>query len=135
MSIELKTYKLREFGKALARIGSVKLAERKAALAASTITKLAHATFKKSQNAYGDDWELGVDGERVTLRRSGALAQLLVYRSEGVRLRCALGLLNYAPYQIFYRNVFPRQGSVLPRAYSDALARILVDEVKRVLRQ
>lgn len=91
-----------------------------ATASASTITSLARATFEAGENAYGDTWEPGADGRRVTLRKSGRMAAGVSYVAIGARLRARLGP-KYAKYQVGKRPIFPRGGASLPNAYVAAL--------------
>jgi len=95
------------------------IGQKVAAQSASTITALARGTYHAGQNAYGDAWDPGADGERVTLHRSGRLGQFS-YVAIGTRLRAALGP-KYARYQVGRRPIFPRNGARLPVAYVGAL--------------
>ena len=89
-----------------------------ATASASTITDLARGTFNASENAYGDAWAPGADGQKVDLRKSGALAGGVSYVASGTRLRARLGP-SYAKYQIGKRPIFPR--GKLPISYVEAI--------------
>lgn len=89
-----------------------------ATASASTITGLARGTFNASENAYGDAWAPGEDGQKVDLRSSGALAAGVAFVATGTRLRAQLGP-SYAKYQVGKRPIFPR--GKLPIAYVDAI--------------
>jgi len=97
------------------------LAHEVASASASTITELARRTFNASQNAYGDAWDVGAEGQRVTMRKSGRAAAGLAYVATGTRLRSKLGP-HYMRYQVGKRNIFPRAGAKLPALYVEALA-------------
>jgi hypothetical protein len=116
--------KLRE----LPRVVAIKVAE----AAAPVLTDLVHQTFGASENAYGDDWAPGADGQKVTLRRSGELAGGLSYVAIGTKLRLRLGA-KHAKYQVGKRPVTPRQGAELPVEYSRALARETEDVCRKEL--
>ncbi len=107
--------KIRGLEKSLAELPRV-LAMKVAAASASAITSMARATFKAGENAYGDPWEPGADGERVDLEKSGRLAAGVAYVAIGTRLRAQLGP-KYARYQVGKRPIFPRSGAKLPIAY------------------
>ena len=104
---------------------------RVATASAEAITGLAHATFARGANAYGDPWEPGKDGERVTLRKSGRLAQF-AYVSTGTLLRTRLGP-PYAKYQVGKRPILPRNGARMPVSYAAAIHKrataIIADEL------
>jgi len=111
--------KLRELERGLRDLPRT-LAIKVAARSASAITDLARATFAAGENAYGDPWESGAHGERVSLHRSGKLAAGVAYIAIGTKLRAKLGP-SYAKYQIGKRPVFPRAGAHLPIAYVGTL--------------
>ncbi len=91
-----------------------------ATASAGVITSLARATFKAGENAYGDAWEPGADGEPVDLEKSGRLAAGVTYVAIGTRLRAQLGP-KYARYQVGKRPIFPRGGARLPVSYVAAI--------------
>lgn len=136
MSLRGDVGKLRSLEKSLRDLPST-IAFRVAEASAATITRLARGTFEAGQNAYGDDWELGKEGEPVRLRRSGRLAGDVEYVATGTKLRARLGP-KYAIYQVGRRPVFPRNGARLPRAYVEALkaktAEIIESELKGATR-
>lgn len=92
------------------------LAQSVAKVVAPTITALGRATFSAGQNPYGDTWAHGSEGQRITLRRSGALLSNIRYVAIGTKVRVALGV-KYAKYQIGKRLVFPRYDGSLPVEY------------------
>ena len=91
-----------------------------AAAAAPALTAAARATFDAGEDAYGNAWKPGVDGQRITLKKSGGLASGVYYVATGTKLRIKFAA-NYAKYQLGKRPVFPTQGSPLPTAYVKAL--------------
>lgn len=122
MSLRGNTSSLKAYAqklRALPRVVALKVTTS----AAPALTKLGRATFDASQDAYGVPWAPGVDGQKITLRKSGALAKFLAYVGIGTKLRVALGV-PYAKYQIGKRPVFPAQGKALPTAYVTELASI-----------
>lgn len=122
---------LAKFSQSLRRLPRV-VAQKVAANAAAEITRLAHATFNASEDAYGVPWSPGADGQRVTLRKSGRFARYVRYVAIGTKLRAALGV-PYARYQIGRRPVFPRQGQALPTAYVRALSEVADKTVRTEL--
>jgi hypothetical protein len=96
-----------------------------AAEAAPVLTGLAKQTFDASENAYGLNWEPGAKGQKVTLKKSGALFGQIRYVAIGTKLRVALGV-PYAKYQVGKRPVFPTQAGRLPDSYIQALQRLAV---------
>lgn len=119
---------LSQFANDLRRLPRV-VALRVAEEAAPVLTKLAASTFDASENPYGLNWKPGAEGQRVTLRKTGALARFIKYVAIGTKLRVALGV-PYAKYQIGKRPVFPRQDGDLPTAYVQALQRTAVRIVR-----
>ncbi len=116
----MNTASLSKFSKALNELPRV-LAQKVAAAAAPDLTTAAQATFDAGADAYGDTWAPGVDGQKITLRKTGALASTVRYVPIGTKLRLALGV-RYAKYQVGRRPVTPRQGAPLPVEYTKRLA-------------
>jgi hypothetical protein len=110
------------------------LAARVARAAAQQLTELGRATFRNSQNAYGDPWAPGAEGQTVTLRKSGALAGTISYVATGTRLRAHLGP-RYAKYQVGKRPVFPRFGATLPQTYSSAIHARAAAEIAAAMKE
>lgn len=119
---------LQKFSADLRRLPRV-VAQKITAAAAPVMTSLARETFNAGEDAYGNTWAPGEDGQRVTLHKSGSLESKVVYVAIGTLLRVALGV-PYAKYQIGKRPVFPRAGAALPTTYTRALERVAVDVVR-----
>jgi hypothetical protein len=98
------------------------LAQRVAAAAAPAISTVAKSSFARGEDPHGVPWVPGADGQKVTLRRTGALERFVHYVAIGTKLRVVLGV-PYAKYQIGRRPVFPKQGGALPKPYAAALER------------
>jgi hypothetical protein len=124
---------LNKFQQDLRRLPTV-VAQKVAAAAAPVLTQLTQATFNSSEDAYGNSWAPGSEGQKITLKKSGSLFSKIHYVAIGTKLRVALGV-KYAKYQVGRRPVTPRQGSPLPVAYSEALARAAVAVCKAELGQ
>jgi hypothetical protein len=107
------------------------LALRVAVKAAPVLSQFARESFDSNTDPYGVPWAPGVDGDTVSLRKTGALEKYVVYVPIGTKLRVALGV-PYAKYQIGKRPVYPR-GGLLPAKYSAALERVTRDEVQAAL--
>jgi len=116
----VNTSSLTKFAQNLRRLPRV-LAQRVADRGAPAISSLARGSFDAGQTPYGIPWAPGAQGQRVTLRKTGALERFLRYVAIGTKLRVALGT-SYAKYQIGKRPVFPGAGG-LPPGYVDALRR------------
>lgn len=124
---------LSEFANDLRRVPRV-VAIRVCEEAAPALTQLSRETFDAGADAYGKSWPEGKKGQRVTLRKTGALESFLRYVAIGTKLRVALGT-SYAKYQIGKRPVYPRQGGDLPAAYVSALQRTAVRVVREELKR
>lgn len=111
---------LKDFARRLRTLPTV-VAHKVAQAAAPILTEAAQSTFASGETPYGVGWAPGVDGKRVTLRKSGALARGIRYVAIGTRLRLAL-TTSYAKYQVGRRQVTPGQGAALPGDYAAALA-------------
>lgn len=85
----------------------VELGTKVAASVAPKIDELARRTFNASENAYGDPWEPGAQGQTVTLRKTGRLAEGVRYVAIGTTMRAKLGP-GYAKWQVGKRPIFPR---------------------------
>ena len=122
--------KLRRLEASLRELPRV-VAQKVATASAGVITSLAEGTFNAGENAFGDPWEPGAEGQRITLRRTGALAAGVKYVAIGTRLRAVLGP-KYAKFATGKHNryIFPRVGSSLPASYVAAL-RAKANEVIR----
>jgi hypothetical protein len=123
---------IREFAsklRALPLVVAIKVAED----VAPALTAKAKGSFDRSETPYGVPWEPGVDGQKITLRKTGALESTLRYVAIGTRLRVALGT-SYAKYQIGKRHVFPAQGGELPTEYQEALTTSTQKVAKDALR-
>lgn len=122
--------KIRKLEQAIRALPSTRLAHKVAAASAGVLTDLVRETFRRGENAYGDLWEPGARGQRVTLHKSGLFEKSVGFTSVGTRIR---GLLTarYAKYQVGRRQVFPRKR--LPVAYVDVIgkkaATIIRDEL------
>lgn len=132
MSLRGSFGNLHAFQSALRAIGSGLMANRVAAIAAPKLTALASETTAASSTAEGVPWRPGVDGSKITLRKSGALLGRLAYVAIGPKLRVAL-TARYAKYQIGKRPVFPSQTSGLPASYRKALEESVAEAFGEVL--
>ena len=122
---------LTEFAADLRRLPRT-VAIRIAEAAAPGLTDLAKDSFDGGETPYGVSWPPGEQGQRVTLRKTGALERYIKYVAIGTRLRVSLGV-KYAKYQIGKRPVFPRAGGELPPSYIETLQRVAVRIVKESL--
>ena len=100
-----------------------------AARAAPVITEFAKESFANSEDPYGVPWQPSVDGDTVTLQKTGRLRDKIHYVAHGTILRVKLSV-DHAKYQIGKRPVYPRQGGLLPKKYTDALDKIVEEEIE-----
>lgn len=124
MSLRGSPETLSRFASDLRRLPAV-VAQKVAAAAAPQLTELVGESFDAGEDPYGNAWIEGADGQRVTLRKSGALAKGLQYVAIGTKLRMRLPVA-YAKYQVGRRPVAPAQTKELPESYSRAIARTTV---------
>ena len=124
---------LAEFAARLRKLPTV-LAIEVAKAAAPVMTDLVHQTFEASEDAFGGSWKIRSDGNRATLKKSGALAKTVKYVAVGTKIRLALGV-SYARYLIGSRPIAPKQGEGLPVAYTQALSQVVADVCRRELGQ
>jgi hypothetical protein len=110
----------------LPKVVALKVAEE----AAPELSKTAAQTFDAGADPYGFTWRPGVDGQKITLHKSGDLRRFVKYVAIGTRLRIALGV-RYAKYQIGKRLVFPRHVGGLPDPYVQTLQRVAARVVRR----
>ncbi len=124
---------LQNFSKKIGELSKV-VAIKIAAASADALTEVARASFDAGQDPYGNAWEPGDKGERVTLKKSGGTERGLYYVAIGTKLRARFAVA-YAKYQVGRRRVLPTQGDVLPQPYIDALskaaARVIREELGR----
>jgi len=123
--------KLQKLGAKL-RALPVLVAQASAERIAPALTAQARATFDAGETPYGDAWAPGADGQRVTLRQTGALASGVRFVAVGTRVRAVLGA-RYAKYQVGRRRVLPGPGAALPPAWRAAVDAIVRDELDQHL--
>ncbi len=131
MSLSGNIASLTQYAADLRRLPTV-AAQRIATEAAVDLTTRLKATFAAGTDAYGGAWTPGADGKRVTLRKSGGLADGLFFVAIGTRIRMRLGV-PWAKYQIGRRPVAPKQGAALPTDWVLSLKRIAVEVCKAEL--
>lgn len=128
-----KMSSLQDFASDLRRLPTV-AAQKVAAAGADALTPLLQQTFAAGEDAYGNTWAPGANGQRVTLRAGGGLAAGLYFLAIGTRIRMRLGV-SYAKYQVGRRPVAPRAGGALPIAWLRTLQRTAVDVCRAELHQ
>lgn len=91
---------------------------------APVLTALALTSFDSNQSVYGDPRPLGVDGEQLTLERTGATRRTLRFTSSGTIMRCVLGT-KYARFLIGKYSVLPN--GAMPEAWRAALGTVVAE--------
>lgn len=124
---------LTKFAADLRRLPTV-VAHKVAAAAAPELTTLMRETFDAGEDAYGNTWAPGAEGQRITLKKSGGIAGGVFFLAVGTRIRMRLGV-RWAKYQIGKRPIAPRAGGALPVTWSSALQRTAVTVCKAELGQ
>jgi hypothetical protein len=97
--------------------------------AAPALTELTRDAFDAGRSVYGGSRPAGVDGQALSLRKTGDTARLLRFSANGTVVRCVLGP-KYAKYLIGKYDILPN--GALPAAWSAAL-RDLVASTKAAL--
>lgn len=108
------------------------LAARVASKVAPDLTAQTQAAFASGRNVYGDARPAGVNGQPLTLEKSGATRGSLKFVSVGTRVRASLGT-RYARYLIGKYKILPAAGSAMPVAWQDSTAKIARAEIERGL--
>lgn len=89
-----------------------------ASRAAPALTDRTRQSFDAGQTVYGDARPAGVNGQALTLRKTGAASRELKFVAVGTIVRCVLGP-DYAKYLIGKYSVLPN--GAMPAAWSKAL--------------
>jgi hypothetical protein len=92
--------------------------------AAPALTGLTQQAFGSNQTVYGDARPAGVDGQALSLVKSGATRDALRFISIGTVVRCVLPT-RYAKYLIGRYGVMP--SGALPAKWSAKLAQLVKD--------
>jgi hypothetical protein len=106
--------KLRTFKQQL-RDFPVTLAAAVASEAAPAMTGLAQGAYSGGQTVYGDARPQGVDGQRLTLHKTGATEAGLRFVSVGTIVRCVMPN-KYQRYLIRY-GILPNGNAAVPSAW------------------
>lgn len=117
-------HKLSKISAALRKLPMV-AAQKAAARVAPAVTDASRAAFQAGQTVYGDARPLGVDGNLLTLHKTGRLFGSLQYKAIGTIVRCVLGP-PYAKYNIRY-GILPRGGATLPFGWIKMIKGIVSD--------
>lgn len=121
--------KLTRLAKALKEIPT-QVAAKVATAVAPALTDKATAAFDAGVTPYGDAWPLGVDGQTLTLRKTGALERGLRFVAFGTRVRAVLGV-KYAKY--YMGRILPRGGTALPVGWSQSIRATANEEIRAAL--
>lgn len=98
-----------------------------AAKAAPAMTEFAQGSFNSGQTVHDKPRPLGVDGDELTLRKSGALQRQIEFRATGRSIR-TLPLKKYMGVAIGKYGVLPNR-KVLPQKWKAKLAEIAGAEI------
>lgn len=101
----------------------VSLAHAVSKRAAPALTGLTTQAFHSNKTVYGDARPAGVDGNPLSLVKSGRTQRTLEFVANGTIVRCVLGT-NYARYLIGKYGVLPN-GARLPAEWSRKLGEIV----------
>jgi len=99
--------------------------------AAPDLTDLAQGSFDSGRSVYGDARPLGVDGNPLDLRRTGAAEAVIRFVAIGSVVRTPV-FPKYFKYLIAKYGVMPGGNAAIPAAWSDRIGQI-VKETKPVL--
>ncbi len=91
---------------------------------APAITGLAAGAYDTGRTAYDDPRPLGVDGQALSLQRTGLTRGTMRFVSVGTILRCVLGP-KYARYLIGKYGILPGGKSSIPVRWRRSLDEIL----------
>lgn len=92
---------------------------------APALTGLTQAAFDGGRSVYGEARPPGVSGDRLTLRKTGALEADLRFVANGTTIRCVLGP-RYAKYVIRY-GILPN--GAMPVSWSSRLGALVKETV------
>lgn len=112
---------LRDLKTSLRRM-PISLAHSVASRAAPAITGLAVDAYHSGRTVYGEPRPAGVDGQALTLQRSGATLATLRFIAAGTIVRCVLGT-PYARYLIGRYGILP--SGPLPAAWDRRIAALV----------
>lgn len=93
-----------------------------AARAGPAMTDQARGAHGSRRGVYGDAYPVGVDGQQLDVRRTGAVASGLGFRATGTQIRCVLDQ-KYARYLVGKYNVLPN--GAIPEGWRRELATIV----------
>lgn len=130
-SVRGSTRNLREIGRELSEL-PLSAAIETAQAAAGEITGQAGATYDAGQNVYGGPRPLGVRGNPLSLKRSGAVRGDMRFVSDGgTKIRAVLGE-RYAKYLVGKYRILPIGASALPTAWLSGIDRIAREQLDRL---
>lgn len=100
--------------------------------AATLLTRLSRAAHSTKRNVYGDAYPVGVDGDQLTIRRTGKALDGMRFEAIGTIVRCVL-TQPYAKYLIGKYRVLPN--GVLPAYWARALNELVPGAVARAAKR
>lgn len=90
---------------------------------APDVTDKARAAFDSGETVYGTPRPRGVEGNELTLKRTGKLAATILFKVIGTRVRCVLGV-PYAKYNVKY-GMLPGSRGFLPVSWRKSIESIV----------
>lgn len=127
MSLKGNPQTLKSFAKKLSKVSTV-AAQAVATRAAAPLTSRAGSDYDGGRTAYGEARPPGVNGNALSLVKSGDTRSLLRFTSIGTRVRVVLGT-PYAKFLIGKYKILPNS---LPRPWATELERITGEELRKV---
>lgn len=105
---------------------------RVASAAAPALTGAAGASFDAGRTAYDTPRPLGVDGNALALRATGATREMVRFVANGTILRCVLGT-RYARYLIGKYAILPASKAAIPAGWRALIAATADREIRGAL--
>lgn len=127
MALRGNPARLKDFSRSLSQL-STTLAQNVARDAGPVLTQLAGQAYDQGRTVYGESRPLGVNGNALTLERTGATRRDTRFTSVGTVVRCTLST-KWAKYLIGKYSILPN-GS-LPRDWSRKLTDVAREHFNR----
>lgn len=99
------------------------VAQEIAGQAAPALTDMAQGSFDSGRNVYGDARPPGVDGQPLTLRKSGDAEAAVAFAATGTQVRTPI-FPKYFRYLIARYGVMPNGRAAIPAAWKEKLNEI-----------
>lgn len=99
---------------------------------APDITSRARASFESGETVFGTARPTGVDGQALTLHRTGRLLSGVKFTAIGTRVRAVLSVF-YARYNVKY-GILPRGRGYMPVSWRESIKTIINDAIAAELK-